>query len=64
MCCISLSFPFDFPLISRDVMRVHGQVTSAIEAKWGGCIHVLVNNAALFVFKSVEVRCLSRGDCE
>ena len=32
------------------------QVTSAVEAKWGGCIHVLVNNAALFVFKSVEVR--------
>ncbi len=31
------------------------QVTSAVEAKWGSCIHVLVNNAALFVFKSVEV---------
>jgi hypothetical protein len=59
-----VAFPFGSPLISWDVMRLHGQVTSAIEAKWGGCIHVLVNNAALFVFKSVEVRRLTRGDCE
>ena len=30
------------------------KVTAAVEAKWGDKIHVLVNNAALFVFKSVE----------
>jgi 3-hydroxybutyrate dehydrogenase len=29
-------------------------VTAAVEARWGDRIHVLVNNAALFVFKSVE----------
>ena len=30
------------------------KVTDAVRAKWGDKIHVLVNNAALFVFKSVE----------
>jgi NAD(P)-dependent dehydrogenase (short-subunit alcohol dehydrogenase family) len=30
------------------------KVTDATEAKWGDKIHVLVNNAALFVFESVE----------
>ena len=30
------------------------RVTAAVEATWGDRIHVLVNNAALFVFKSVE----------
>ena len=30
------------------------KVTAVMEAKWGDKIHVLVNNAALFVFKSVE----------
>lgn len=30
------------------------KVTDAVKAKWGDKIHVLVNNAALFVFKSVE----------
>lgn len=30
------------------------KVTDAVTAKWGAAVHVLVNNAALFVFKSVE----------